>query len=64
MLDIDASDILPSTTFAELGLDSATAVHFILEIEQETGLELSPGVTDDHPTVGEFAGYLYSRITG
>ena len=62
MLDIDAADIQPSTTFASLGLDSATAVHFVLEVEQETGLEFYPAVTHDYPTLAEFAGYVSQRM--
>jgi acyl carrier protein len=62
MLDIDESEILPSTTFASLGLDSAAAVHFILEMEQRIGIELYPGVTHDYPTVAEFAAYLGQRL--
>lgn len=62
MLDIDESAILPSTSFASLGLDSAAAVHFVLETEQELGIELYPGVTHDHPTVALFAEYI-SRLT-
>lgn len=58
MLDVDEGGIQPSTTFASLGLDSATAVHFVLEIEQEYGVELYPGVTHDFPTVAQFAEYL------
>ncbi|KRE15800.1 hypothetical protein ASE63_16360 [Bosea sp. Root381] len=62
LLDIDEGAILPSTSFASLGLDSATAVHFVLEAEQRTGLELYPGVTHDYPTVAEFAAYLGQRL--
>jgi len=62
LLDIDEAMILPSTSFASLGLDSATAVHFVLEAEQRTGLELYPGVTHDYPTVAEFAAYLAQRL--
>ncbi|WP_454658311.1 acyl carrier protein [Bosea beijingensis] len=58
MLDIDEAGIEPATTFASLGLDSAAAVHFVLEIEQEYRVELYPGVTQDYPTVAQFADYL------
>lgn len=62
MLDLDESAILPDTTFASLGLDSAAAVHFVLDIEQEMGIELYPGVTGDHPTVAQFAEYVGGRV--
>ena len=58
MLDIDEAGIVPATTFAGLGLDSAAAVHFVLEIEQEYRVELYPGVTQDYPTVAQFVDYL------
>lgn len=60
MLEIDEATIAPETSFASLGLDSAAAVHFVLEIEQEYGVELYPGVTQDHPNVSKFAEYLAS----
>ncbi|RYE30633.1 MAG: acyl carrier protein [Hyphomicrobiales bacterium] len=58
MLDIDEAGIAPTTTFASLGLDSAAAVHFVLEVEQEYRVELYPGVTQDYPTVAQFVDYL------
>lgn len=58
MLDRDEAGIEGSTTFASLGLDSAAAVHFVLEVEQEYGVELYPGVTQDYPTIARFADYL------
>ncbi|TQI75630.1 acyl carrier protein [Bosea sp. AK1] len=58
MLDIDEVGIVPATTFAGLGLDSAAAVHFVLEVEQEYRVELYPGVTQDYPTVAQFVDYL------
>ncbi len=58
MLDIDEAGIAPETTFASLGLDSAAAVHFVLEVEQEYLVELYPGVTQDYPTVARFVNYL------
>lgn len=64
LAEIDPLDILPTTQFADLGLDSAKIVHFILEIEQETGLELTPGITDEHPTIFDFATYLHGRLAG
>jgi acyl carrier protein len=58
MLDIDETGIESSTSFASLGLDSAAAVHFVLEVEQEYRVELYPGVTQDYPTVAQFAEHL------
>ena len=58
ILDIEPARITPETTFASLGLDSAMAVHFVLEAEEWFAVELYPAVTVDYPTVGAFAGYL------
>ncbi len=58
MLEIDEAGIAPETSFASLGLDSAAAVHFVLELEQEYGIELYPGVTQDYPTIAQLAEYL------
>ncbi len=60
MLEIDPARIKPDSTFASLGLDSATAVHFILEVEGEYRIELYPGVTDDYPDLARFVEYLES----
>lgn len=60
MLEIDKASIAPETSFASLGLDSAASVHFVLEIEQEYGVELYPGATQDHPNLTKFAEYLAS----
>ncbi len=58
MLRISPDEIRPDDTFAGLGLDSAAAVHFILSVEQRTGIELEPGVTDEHPSVEAFARFV------
>lgn len=59
-LDIAPADIAPGTSFASLGLDSAMAVHFVLEIEDWLGVELYPSVTEDHPTLEAFCAYAAS----
>lgn len=61
ILDIEPARITLETSFAGLGLDSAMAVHFVLEAEEWFGVELYPAVTADHPTVGAFVSYL-SRL--
>ncbi len=57
MLRMSPADIRPSDTFAGLGLDSAAAVHFVLHVEQKTGLEFEPGVTEEYPSIEAFAGF-------
>ncbi len=62
MLDLHEASIESSRSFASLGLDSAAAVHFILEVEQEYAVELYPGVTQDYPAIDRFAEYLRSLL--
>ncbi len=58
MLELEPAHITPVTSFASLGLDSSTAVHFVLELEDWLGIELYPAVTDDFPTVGALSAHL------
>ncbi len=60
LLDRDVDTIASDASFASLGLDSAAAVHFILEVEQVYGIELYPGVTSDHPDIAQLAEFLLS----
>ncbi|WP_439493710.1 acyl carrier protein [Bosea sp. (in: a-proteobacteria)] len=60
LLDRDVETIAVDASFASMGLDSAAAVHFILEIEQVYGIELYPGVTADHPDIARLAEFLLS----
>ncbi|KPF65737.1 hypothetical protein IP69_17160 [Bosea sp. AAP35] len=59
-LDRDIETIASDASFASLGLDSAAAVHFILEVEQVYDVELYPGVTSDHPDIPRLAEFLLS----
>jgi acyl carrier protein len=58
LLEVPAADIGAQMTFAELGLDSATAVHFVVEIEGWLGIELVPEIVYEYPTVDALAGFL------
>jgi len=57
-LDVPATDIDPSKTFSDIGLDSATSVHFVIEIESWLCVELTPEVVYDYPTVAALAAFL------
>ena len=63
LLDIPESDISERATFAELGLDSATAVHFVVEIEGWLGVELVPEIVYEYPTITALADFL-ARASG
>jgi acyl carrier protein len=60
MLECLPSRIDPGVKFSRLGLDSAMSVQLIVALEQRLGLELSPDVVVDYPTVEKLAGHLAS----
>ena len=61
-LDLPAQTIDMQTTFARLGLDSANSVFLIVELEDRLGLELTPDLLFEYPTICELARHLAERI--
>jgi acyl carrier protein len=61
MLALPAQDIDPQAPFARLGLDSASATYFIVELEEWLGAELDPEIVFEHPSIAELARHLASR---
>jgi acyl carrier protein len=57
-LELPVADVGPDIRFVRLGLDSASAVHFIVELEEWLGIELVPELAFDYPTTAELARYL------
>ena len=55
------AEIGPDNTFAEMGLDSATSVYFVVELEEWLGVELEPEIVGDYPTVAALARHLVTR---
>ena len=60
-LDLPAHTIDAATTFARMGLDSANSVFLIVELEDWLGLELTPDLLFEHPTICELARHLAAR---
>ncbi len=60
-LDLPDHTIDPEMTFVRLGLDSANSVFLIVELEDWLGLELTPELLFDHPTISELARHLAMR---
>jgi acyl carrier protein len=58
LLDIPPGDIEPTSKFDALGLDSGSAVHFVLEIEDWLGVELVPEVVYDYPSIDALSAHL------
>ncbi|MGH7095706.1 MAG: acyl carrier protein [Stellaceae bacterium] len=58
MIDFPAAPIGPDATFAEMGLDSATSVYFVVELEDWLGRELAPEIVGDYPTISRLARHL------
>ena len=63
-LDLPDHSIDPDMKFAGLGLDSANSVYLIVELEDWLGLELTPDLVFEHPTISDLARYLAGRIAG
>jgi acyl carrier protein len=64
MLEISVDQIAPGASFARLGLDSASAIHLIVELEDWLGIELSPDLLYEYPTIAELAHHLTADCGG
>jgi acyl carrier protein len=60
-LDLPDHTVDPEMTFARLGLDSANSVFLIVELEDWLGLELTPDLLFEHPTISALARHLATR---
>ena len=63
-LGLSNDEIEPDVNFARLGLDSANSVYLIVELEEWLGLELTPDLLFEHPTISDLARYLAARAAG
>ena len=57
-LDLPRGQVAPDVEFAQLGLDSASAIHFLVELEEWLGLELTQELIFEYPTVADLARHL------
>ena len=60
-LGLSDQSIDTDMTFARMGLDSANSVFLIVELEDWLGLELTPDLLFEYPTVCELARHLAER---
>lgn len=51
MLERDAAEIDPTASFTDLGLSSLQAVELTGDLEENTGVPVSPTAVYDHPTI-------------
>jgi acyl carrier protein len=58
MIDAPTAAIEPTATFAQMGLDSATSVYFVVELEEWLGREVEPEIVGEYPTVAQLAHHL------
>ena len=63
-LDLQAQAIDPDVKFVRLGLDSANSVYLIVELEEWLGIELTPDLLFEYPTIAELARCLAGRRAG
>ena len=60
-LELDASEITPTSTFESLGIDSLDIVEMIMDLETELGVELE--MEDQQiATFGELAAFIESKL--
>ena len=62
--DIDTTGLDPGQPFADLGLDSLTAVELSTDLEASFGVPLPPIVAWNYPTPLALAGYLAEKTLG
>jgi acyl carrier protein len=58
MLERSSDDVDVNSKFSRMGLDSAMSVQLIVAIEEEIGIELTPDVIGEHPTIARLSAYL------
>jgi acyl carrier protein len=63
-LGMDAADMARDRPFAELGVDSLTAVELSHELEEQFGVPLPPIVAWNYPTPAALSRYLAEQTTG
>jgi acyl carrier protein len=55
---IPSHEIVAEARFASLGLDSASSTHLLVELEDWLGIELSPEIVFEYPTIKDLARFL------
>jgi acyl carrier protein len=62
ILNIPAASVDPGTPLERFGLDSATAVALIMDLEQWLDIELKPELLFEYPTLASLSTHLASLL--
>ena len=62
ILNIPKAEVDPNMEVDRFGLDSATAVALIMDLEQWLGLELAPELLFEYPTLAGLSQHLASQV--
>jgi len=62
ILKIPKSEIDPKLEVDRFGLDSATAVALIMELEEWLGIELAPELLFEYPTLADLSQHLATLL--
>jgi acyl carrier protein len=60
-LDVPTSKIRPDVDIDRLGLDSTGAVAFMMSLEEWVGIELTPELLFEHPTIAKLSDHIAGR---
>ncbi|GAB3356902.1 acyl carrier protein [Lysobacter tyrosinilyticus] len=62
VLEVDASQISATETFAQIGVDSLLGLRLTRKLEDQLGVEVELEWVFDHPSIRELAGFLDGRF--
>ncbi len=64
LMNIPASEIDADTPLERYGVDSTATVGLSGELSDQLGMELSPNIVYDHPTINAISDHLVSLLAG
>ena len=62
LLDLDPSEIDPTTSLADYGIDSAGAAGLSGDLSDWLGVKLKESVAFDYPTIEQLSEYVSARV--
>ena len=62
LLQIDPEEVRPRAAFADLGLESVSALQLIGRVEQEYGCPVDPAELMSHPNTESFARFIAAQL--